>query len=120
MKKLILLCICLGFTVTAEAQKKKNKKEPKVWYEAAQPNYAKTDLGRVYRQTVTLRDTKQGHIYKPVCIRVGDLENGPQATLIYDSEELRLAAAIPDRFLMFNTYRNGLGGTGNWVGGPFR
>ena len=30
-----------------------------------------------------------------------------------------MAAAIPDRFLMFNEYRNGLGGAGNWVGAPY-
>lgn len=121
MKKLLIFCLFLILAATAQAQKK-NKKEPKPkgpWYEAKQPVYADSDLGRVFRQTVDLRDTDQARVYKPISIRVGDLKNGPQATVIYDTETLRMAAAIPDRFLMFNEYRNGLGGAGNWVGAPY-
>ncbi len=122
MKKIPICFLSLLVLAAAEAQKPKEKKPPKpkkAWYEAKQPKYAQSDLGRVYRQSVQLRDTSQGDIYKPISIRVGDLEKGPQATVIYDTEAMRMAAAIPDRFLMFNEYRNGLGGAGNWVGAPY-
>ncbi|MEM7391981.1 MAG: DUF6797 domain-containing protein, partial [Verrucomicrobiota bacterium] len=92
----------------------------KDWWDAGQPKYASSDLGRVFSQTFDLRNNPVKKIYKPLIIRVGnDLDGGPRATVVFDTELLSMVTAIPDRFAMFNTYRNGLGGSGNWMGPPY-
>ncbi|MED5418097.1 MAG: DUF6797 domain-containing protein, partial [Verrucomicrobiota bacterium] len=40
-------------------------------------------------------------------------------TVLFDTEMMRMACAIPGRPVMFNTYRDGLGGAGHWVGSPY-
>lgn len=95
-------------------------KDDKLWYTEPQPRFAKTDLGRVFSGSIELRGTGQRHTAKAIAIRVGDtLEPGATATVIFDTELLRASAAIPNRGVMFNTYRDGLGGSGHWVGPPY-
>ena len=60
---------------------------------------------------------KDRNTYKAIAVRLG--EDGTAATAIFDTEMLRLACAVPDRPVMFNTYRDGLGGAGHWVGSPY-
>ena len=114
---IFLLCILLASVTTfAQNNNKKDKKPKKPWYEAAQPNFAKSQLGRVYANTLDFRDSDVATVEKPQIIRLGDDHD---VTVVFDTERLMMVAAIPARFAMFNTYRNGLGGSGNWIGPPY-
>ena len=55
-------------------------------------------------------------IYKAIAVRLG--KAGKAGAVIFDTEMMRMACAVPDKPVMFNTYRDGLGGAGHWVGSP--
>ena len=113
-----LLALMLAFcVVSTHAQKDKKKPKPKKeWWDAGQPKFAQSDLGRVFCQSVQGRDSQRPSVPKAVSIRLGDAQ---EVTAVFDSELMVMAMAVPDRFVMFNTYRNGLGGSGNWLGPPY-
>lgn len=95
--------------------------QKKAWWNAGQPRFAKTDLGRVFSGSIDIRQSRRKPTLKPLAIRVGALppDEGANATFVFDTELLRASAAIPDRGVMFNTYRDGLGGAGHWIGPPY-
>jgi hypothetical protein len=99
------------------------KKKPgpkKAWHEANGPKFAESDLGRVFCGSFVLDGGQTRQINKCMAIRLGDeLGVGKEATILFDKELLCMAAAIPNRFAAFNTYRNGLGGAGHRVGAPY-
>lgn len=109
------LIVCgLIFASASEATAQKK------WWEHPQPRFARSDLGRVFSGTIDLRDSGRQTTRKALAIRVGEpLEAGTSATVLFDTELLQFSAAIPDRFVMFNTYRDGLGGAGHWIGPPY-
>lgn len=114
---LMTIFLTVVLTVTTASPQKKPKKH---WWEAGQPRFAKTDLGRVFSGSIDLRDSGRKSTLKALAIRVGDeLTAGKSATVLFDTELLRVSGAIPDRFVMFNTYRDGLGGAGHWAGPPY-
>lgn len=126
MKKTFMLLLAAFLVVPAFAADKKNKKkknekkESSVWYEAKQPTYAQTDLGRVYGGSFKIKGGLSDRVRKCMAINVGDGKGaGKEATLLFNKEMLGFAAAIPDRPVMYNTYRNGLGGSGHVVGAPY-
>lgn len=118
------LLLTLFFVVSPElqAQKKKNKQvqeEKKPWWDSPQPRFSTSELGRTFSGSIEMRETpvKDKTVYKGIAVRLG--EDGSDATALFDTEMLRMACAIPDRPVMFNTYRDGLGGAGHWVGAPY-
>lgn len=120
----ILLAAISATTATSSAQKKKKGKqiqeENKPWWDSPQPRFSKSELGRTFSGTIEMRGdarVKDKNTYKAIAVRLGD--DGSAATAIFDTEMLRMACAIPDRPVMFNTYRDGLGGAGHWVGSPY-
>ncbi len=92
-------------------------KEEKVWWEAAQPRWAGSDLGGVFSGTISLRGARPDKVFKAIAISLH--EGGRRATAIFDTEMLNLVTAVPEHGVMFNTYRDGLGGSGHWVGAPY-
>lgn len=116
---LFALTILLG-TTSLPAQKKRIKEEEKPWWDAPQPRFSKSELGQVFSGTIDLRGdvpVKPRTTYKAIAIKLGAEER--LGTALFDTELLRLSAAIPERAVMFNTYRDGLGGAGHWVGDPY-
>ena len=104
----------------AQAQKKKKKQvqeEKKPWWDAPQPRFSKSELGGVFTGTIDMRGdakVKDKTTYKAIAVRLG--EGGKDATVIFDTEMMRMACAVPDRPVMFNTYRDGLGGAAGFMG----
>ena len=89
------------------------------WHMKPQPRWAATELGPVF--SATINAGAGGQTEKAIAIRLGapkDL-SGQDATIVFDTELLRMSAGITDHFVSFNTYRDGLGGTGHQVGEPF-
>lgn len=113
----------LATSPQALAQKKKKKQiqeEQKPWWDAPQPRFSKSELGGVFTGTIDMRGDarlKDKTTYKAVAVRLG--EGGKDGTALFDTEMMRMACAFPDRPVMFNTYRDGLGGAGHWVGSPY-
>ncbi|MFP6855818.1 MAG: DUF6797 domain-containing protein [Roseibacillus sp.] len=107
----------------ALAQKKKKKQvqeEKTPWWDAPQPRFSKSELGGVFTGTIDMRGdakVKDKTTYKAIAVRLG--EGGKDATVIFDTEMMRMACAVPDNPVMFNTYRDGLGGAGHWVSSPY-
>ncbi|NIP96857.1 MAG: hypothetical protein GWO24_26830, partial [Akkermansiaceae bacterium] len=107
----------------AEAQKKRKKQieeEKNPWWDAPQPRFSRSELGGIFTGTIDMRgEVKVGDrtTYKAIAVRLG--EGDERATVIFDTEMMRMACAVPDRPVMFNTYRDGLGGAGHWVGSPY-
>ncbi|GAG30549.1 unnamed protein product, partial [marine sediment metagenome] len=96
------------------------KKKPKEWWKQGQPRFAKSDLGRVFSGTIDLQNSRRPATLKALAIRVGEpLEAGTSATVLFDTELLRASGAVPDHFVAFNTYRDGLGGSGHRLGPPY-
>jgi len=103
-----------------EAQKKQVEEEKKPWWDAPQPRFSKSELGGVFTGTIDMRgDVKVSNrtIFKAVAVRLG--KGGAAGTVLFDTEMMRMACAVPDKPVMFNTYRDGLGGAGHWVGSPY-
>ncbi len=103
-----------------EAQKKQVEEEKKPWWDAPQPRFSKSELGGVFTGTIDMRgDVKVSNrtIFKAVAVRLG--KGGAAGTMLFDTEMMRMACAVPDKPVMFNTYRDGLGGAGHWVGSPY-
>ena len=133
MQRLLSVCLLSALliapaSVSAQDQKKQNKQkkdkqvqeEKKPWWDAPQPRFSTSELGRTFSGTIEMRGAapvKDRKTYKAIAVRLGD--DGSAATALFDTEMLRLACAIPDRPVMFNTYRDGLGGAGHWVGDPY-
>ena len=104
------------------AQKKKTQvqEEEKPWWDAPQPRFSKSELGGVFSGTIDMRGDaklKERTVYKGIAVRLGP--GGESGTAVFDTEMMRMACAIPDKPVMFNTYRDGLGGAGHWVGSPY-
>lgn len=117
---LATITLLLAATAPLSAQKKQVEEEKKPWWDAPQPRFSKSELGGVFSGTVDMRgDAKVSHrtIYKAVAVRLG--KGGKAGTVLFDTEMMRMACAIPDKPVMFNTYRDGLGGAGHWVGSPY-
>ena len=128
IRRLMFAVLVVGIAALAPAShaQKKNKKkkqvqeEKKPWWDSPQPRFSKSELGQRFSGTIEMRGdvkVKDRNTYKAIAVRLGD--DGAAATAIFDTEMLRLACAIPDRPVMFNTYRDGLGGAGHWVGPPY-
>ncbi len=117
----LLLPVFLSLTLPAAPKNKKQvQKEKKSWWDAPQPRFSKSELGGIFTGTIDMRgDAKVGDqtTYKAIAVRLGD--GGQDATVLFDTEMMRMAAAIPERTVMFNTYRDGLGGAGHWIGSPY-
>lgn len=112
----------LGFPLDAQPTRKKQQveEEKKPWWDAPQPRFSKSELGGVFSGTIDMRGSVQvgdRTTYKAIAVRVGEGED--KATVVFDSEMMRMAGAVPDRPVMFNTYRDGLGGAGHWLGSPY-
>ena len=117
---LATISFLLAASAPLSAQKKQVEEEKKPWWDAPQPRFSKSELGGVFTGTIDMRgDAKVSHrtIYKAVAVRLG--KGGKAGTVLFDTEMMRMACAIPDRPVMFNTYRDGLGGAGHWVGSPY-
>ncbi len=118
---LILSALALLWSApAAEAQKKQVQEEEKPWWDAPQPRFSKSELGGVFTGTIDMRGdvgVKDRTTYKAIAVRLG--EGGKDATVLFDTDMMRLACAVPDRPVMFNTFRDGLGGAGHWVGSPY-
>jgi hypothetical protein len=116
VRKILLAMLVLGLISISARRSDAQKK----WWEHPQPRFAKTDLGRVFSGTIDLRDSGRQSTRKALAIRIGEsLEADSSATILFDTELMQFSAAIPDRFVMFSTYRDGLGGAGHWVGAPY-
>ncbi|MCP4847765.1 MAG: hypothetical protein GY899_07460, partial [Verrucomicrobiaceae bacterium] len=89
----------------------------KPWWEAGQPRWATSDLGGVFSATIDLRGAKPATVFKAIAVSLGDKAN--RITAVCDSEMLSLVTAVPEHGVMFNTYRDGLGGSGHWLGAPY-
>ena len=89
----------------------------KPWWEAGQPRWAKSDLGGVFSATIDLRGAKPSTVFKAIAVSLGDQKN--RVTAVFDTEMLSLVTAVPEYGVMFNTYRDGLGGSGHWLGAPY-
>ena len=89
----------------------------KPWWEAGQPRWAKSDLGGVFSATIDLRGAKPATVFKAIAVSLGD--KGNRVTAVFDTEMLSLVTAVPEHGVMFNTYRDGLGGSGHWLGAPY-
>ena len=117
---LATIALLLAAKGPLHAQKKQVEEEKKPWWDAPQPRFSKSELGGVFSGTVDMRgDAKVSHrtIYKAIAVRLG--EGGKAGTVLFDTEMMRMACAIPNKPVMFNTYRDGLGGAGHWVGSPY-
>jgi len=117
----VLTGLCLTLLCTgAQAQKKKKKKpaQPAEWWKAKQPRFAGAQIGPVFSATIDARKGIAGTTYKGQAIRIGQ-PDGKQATFLFDTELLRASAAVPDHFVSYNTYRDGLGGAGHVIGKPY-
>ena len=104
----------------AQKNKKQVEEEKKPWWDAPQPRFSKSELGGIFSGTIDMRGdvkVKERTIYKGIAIRLGP--GGQSGTAVFDTEMMRMACAIPDKPVMFNTYRDGLGGAGHWVGSPY-
>jgi hypothetical protein len=123
----LFVAVLIATPSTLCAQKKEKKKKAKQvqeenqpWWDSPQPRFSTSELGRTFSGTIDMRGeapVKGRTTYKAIAVRLG--EDGSAATTLFDTEMLRLACAIPDRPVMFNTYRDGLGGAGHWVGAPY-
>ena len=105
---LATISFLLAASAPLSAQKKQVEEEKKPWWDAPQPRFSKSELGGVFTGTVDMRgDAKVSHrtIYKAVAVRLG--KGGKAGTVLFDTEMMRMACAIPDRPVMFNTYRDG-------------
>ncbi|MFT4547668.1 MAG: hypothetical protein ACI9MB_001615 [Verrucomicrobiales bacterium] len=125
---ILILAALVVSTPNSDAQKKKKGKkaksqvqeENKPWWDAPQPRFSTSELGRTFSGTIEMRgdvQIKDRNTYKAIAVRLG--EDGAAATALFDTEMMRMACAVPDRPVMFNTYRDGLGGAGHWVGSPY-
>jgi len=120
LHSLATISLLLAGTGPLSAQKNQVEEEKKPWWDAPQPRFSKSELGGVFSGTVDMRgDAKVSHrtIYKAIAVRLG--EGGKNGTVLFDTEMMRMACAIPSKTVMFNTYRDGLGGAGHWVGSPY-
>ena len=120
LHSLAAISLLLACTGPLSAQKNQVEEEKKPWWDAPQPRFSKSELGGVFSGTVDMRgDAKVSHrtIYKAIAVRLG--EGGKNGTVLFDTEMMRMACAIPSKTVMFNTYRDGLGGAGHWVGSPY-
>ena len=94
----------LGTTPPAEAQtKKKNQiqEEEKPWWDAPQPRFSRSELGRVFTGTIDMRgDAQVGNrtTYKAIAVRLGP--DGTDGTVIFDTEMMRMACAVPEKAVM--------------------
>lgn len=107
-------------TLPCDAQKNRIQEEKKPWWDSPQPRFSHSELGRVFTGTIDLRGdapVKHRTIYKAIAVRLG--KEGKDATVIFDTEMVRMVCAVPEKPVMFNTYRDGLGGAGHWVGDPY-
>ena len=119
MNRTFVWALCLSLT-TLGSRAQDPYDDSKPWHDQIQPRFAKADLGRVWSGTVDLKGSGRPPTLKGLAIRVGEeLAPGRSGTVLYDTELLRASAAIPDRFVMFNTWRDGLGGAGHWMGPPY-
>jgi len=112
--------IFLSGSQLLQAQKNKIQEEKKPWWDSPQPRFSKSELGGIFTGTIDMRgDVKVSNrtIFKAVAVRLG--KGGTAGTVLFDTEMMRMACAIPDQPVMFNTYRDGLGGAGHWVGAPY-
>lgn len=115
-----IVSLLLCSTHPLPAQKKQIEEEKKPWWDAPQPRFSKSELGGVFTGTIDMRgDVKVSDrtIFKAVAVRLG--KGGTAGTVLFDTEMMRMACAVPDKPVMFNTYRDGLGGAGHWVGSPY-
>ncbi|HCQ38939.1 MAG TPA: hypothetical protein DIV39_07270 [Verrucomicrobiales bacterium] len=120
LHSLAAISLLLACTGPLSAQKNQVEEEKKPWWDAPQPRFSKSELGGVFSGTVDMRgDAKVSHrtIYKAIAVRLG--KGGQNGTVLFDTEMMRMACAIPSKPVMFNTYRDGLGGAGHWVGSPY-
>ncbi len=122
---LILSAASLSFlgasdSLFAQKAKKQVQEEKKPWWDAPQPRFSKSELGGIFSGSIDMRGdakVKERTIYKAIAARLGP--GGESGTVVFDTEMLRMACAIPKKPVMFNTYRDGLGGAGHWVGSPY-
>jgi len=117
---LVTTFVLLSGSHLLQAQKNKIQEEKKPWWDAPQPRFSKSELGGIFTGTIEMRgEIKVGNrkVYKAIAVRLG--KDGAAGTVLFDTEMMRMACAIPGRPVMFNTYRDGLGGAGHWVGSPY-
>lgn len=115
----------LGFLLSsspldAQKNKKQIQEEKKPWWDSPQPRFSRSELGGVFTGTIDMRgevQVKNRTTYKAIAVRLG--KGGKNGTVLFDTEMMRMACAVPDKPVMFNTYRDGLGGAGHWVGSPY-
>ena len=53
----VLAFVLVALVISPAAAQKKKPKQKKNWWDAEQPRFAKTDLGRVFSGTIDLRDS---------------------------------------------------------------
>ena len=117
---LVTTFVLLSGSHLLQAQKNKIQEEKKPWWDAPQPRFSRSELGHVFTGTIDMRGdakVRDRTIYKAIAVRLG--EGGKAGTVLFDTEMMRMACAVPDKPVMFNTYRDGLGGAGHWIGSPY-
>ncbi len=116
MPKTFYKCLLASLLLSSFAPHANAAKKP----QPGQPRFASSDLGRVFSATIDTRGPLKHTVNKALAIRLGDsLDDGNGATVLFDTELLQFSAAATDRFVLFNTYRDGLGGAGHSLAEPY-